>query len=77
MKNRDEKPRRKMRMPTMFKNPDDAIEYMEKIQRYEAVRADYTDWWFRCFVDLAEEGKITREEVFAISEECKRQDRGK
>ncbi len=44
----------------------------KKVLDYESVRADYDDWWFRCFIDMAEEGKITREEVNEIATNLKK-----
>lgn len=33
---------------------------------YQSVHADNDDWWFRIMVDMAVEGKITRDEVTEI-----------
>lgn len=49
-------------------------EQYKKECQYSLVRTGTGNWWVSCLYVLAEEGKIRRDEAFAITEECKRQD---
>ncbi len=53
---------------------EETLAKLDKEGAYSSVRADQDDWWFRCMIDLGEEGKITRDEVFAVAQDCKRKD---
>jgi len=67
----------------MFSRKDKEDEELEKIlsqvkkeQDYDMVRTGYASWWLNILATMAEEGKITRQEVDSIFQSCNRPGRG-
>ncbi|MBW8002568.1 MAG: hypothetical protein FVQ80_11180 [Planctomycetes bacterium] len=53
---------------------DEILAKIEKERRYDSVRSDHNAWWLRCLGELGNEGKITRDEVFAIVDDTNKRE---
>jgi hypothetical protein len=53
---------------------EDVLAKLAKEKAYDSVRSDNDGWWLRCLADFGNEGKITREEIFAIVDDTNRRE---